>query len=191
MVPRERRRQGRPHVAGVAEAVEQHDRRPMTAGPEMNRCPVIRRDLQCVEVARKRLDLRGRGPRQGECPKEASPKNRRNNGNVLLFLRFSWEAVYACTHTHAHEFSRCVSVVLDAIHGAIAVRADEEPSNDPSPVRPCSPSRLHGRLLAMSLPVEAATPHPLIPPPRREGHPPGSPLSPSRASCCHGFRRRP
>jgi hypothetical protein len=85
---------------------------------------------------------------------------------------FSWEAVYACTHTHAHEFSRCASVVLDAIHGAIAVRADEEPSDDPGPVRPCSPSRLHGRLLAMSLPVEAATPHPLIPPPRREGHPP-------------------
>jgi hypothetical protein len=79
MVPGERRRQGRPHVAGGAEAVEQHDRRPMTAGPEMNRRPVIRRDLLRLEVARKRLDLRGRGPRQGECPKEASPKNRRNN----------------------------------------------------------------------------------------------------------------
>jgi hypothetical protein len=78
MVPRERRRQGRPHVAGVAESVEQHDHRPMTAGPEMNRRPVIRRDLLRADVARKRLDLRGRGPREGECPKEASPKNRRN-----------------------------------------------------------------------------------------------------------------
>ena len=32
------------------------------AGPEMNRRTVISRDLLCAEVARKRLDLRGRWP---------------------------------------------------------------------------------------------------------------------------------
>jgi hypothetical protein len=66
VVPRERRRQGRPHVAGVAEAVEQHDRRPLSAGPEMNRRPVVRHDLLRAKVAGKRHDLRGRGPREGE-----------------------------------------------------------------------------------------------------------------------------
>src|SRR5262245_27434670 len=37
-----------------------------TAGPEMNGRPVIRRDLLRAEVARKRLDLGCRGPREGE-----------------------------------------------------------------------------------------------------------------------------
>jgi hypothetical protein len=38
----------------------------LTADPEMNRRPVIRRDLLRAEVARKRRDLRCRGPREGE-----------------------------------------------------------------------------------------------------------------------------
>jgi hypothetical protein len=66
VVPREIRRQGRPHVASVAEAVEQHDRWPLLAGPEMNHHRVIRRDRLPLEVARERCDLRGCAPREGE-----------------------------------------------------------------------------------------------------------------------------
>jgi hypothetical protein len=41
-----------------------------TAGPEVNRRTVIRRDLLRAEVAWKRLDLRRSWPREGERPKD-------------------------------------------------------------------------------------------------------------------------
>lgn len=40
-----------------------------TAGPEINRHPVVRHDLLGAEVGRERLDLRGCRPREGERPK--------------------------------------------------------------------------------------------------------------------------
>jgi hypothetical protein len=60
-------------------ATEPHDRRPLTAGPEMNRRTVIRRDLLRAEVARKRRDLRGRWQREGERPKGTD----KNMGHLL------------------------------------------------------------------------------------------------------------
>jgi hypothetical protein len=41
--------------------------------------------------------------------------------------------VEARTHTHANWSWLCVSAVLEAIHGALMVRAHEETSDDPSP----------------------------------------------------------
>jgi hypothetical protein len=41
-----------------------------TADPEMNGRTIIRRDRLRAEVARKRLDLRCRWPREGERPKD-------------------------------------------------------------------------------------------------------------------------
>src|SRR5438876_3673934 len=44
MVPGELRRQGRPHVGGVAESMDQPDRRPLTGSADMNRRTVVSRD---------------------------------------------------------------------------------------------------------------------------------------------------
>jgi hypothetical protein len=59
VIRRQRRRDRRPHVTGVAEPVQHHDRGAMAADAHMQRRPV-RRDLFAAKAVRKRRDRIGR-----------------------------------------------------------------------------------------------------------------------------------
>ena len=75
-IGRERRRDRRPHVSGVAESVQQHHRGPMSADPHMQRRPVGR-NLGGVETVRKRR-YRAGGSGDGESADDAGEES--NNG---------------------------------------------------------------------------------------------------------------
>jgi hypothetical protein len=65
MVRSERRHNWSPHVAGVAEAVQQHDRRPLAADSDVDR-RAVRRNILDAKVRRK--------PRDCGAPKTPTPE---------------------------------------------------------------------------------------------------------------------
>jgi len=126
-------------------------------------------------------------------PHHAVRKQLRNGCNCQNMISDDYiniviDTMYACTHTRANESSWYVSAVLEAVHSAIVVLTDEEPRDDTISCSPLSPSGLNGPLSAISLPVEAEAPHPLISPPRGEGHPPVHLNTPILGSNWLGFQ---
>ena len=80
----EPRGERRPHVAGVAEAVKQHDRGAVAADADVNGRAVGRNVLD-VEAGRERRDCgRGRGRGSQHCGKESGNRARANFQILLL-----------------------------------------------------------------------------------------------------------
>ncbi len=58
MIARKLRSQGCPHIAGIAESMDEHDCRPMTAGADMNRHTFRSLNVLRAEVLWKVFNLR-------------------------------------------------------------------------------------------------------------------------------------